>query len=55
MPDFVTFPAGASTTTMTIYAVAGTTWTGPETAVVNISGNAAYAVGTPSSATLTLQ
>ena len=54
MPATVTFPAGSSTTTMVIDAVAGTSWTGTETATVNITAGSGYNIGSPASANLTL-
>jgi hypothetical protein len=54
MPETLTIPAGSATATLPIYAVPGTTWTGSETAILNISQNASYNVGTLSSATITL-
>ncbi len=54
MPATVTFPAGSSTTTMTIDAVAGTAWTGSETAIANVIAGSGYNIGVPASATLTL-
>jgi hypothetical protein len=54
MPSFVTFPAGSATTTMTIYAVPGTTFIGTEAAIVNITAGSGYNIGLPAAATLTL-
>ncbi len=54
MPESITIPAGAATATLDIYAVSGTTWTGAETAILNISTDPSYNAGTPGSATITL-
>src|SRR5205807_2625177 len=54
MPDSVTIPAGSASTTMTINAVANTTGADPETVVLTLSPDAAYLVGSPNSATMTI-
>jgi hypothetical protein len=54
MPVSVTIPAGSSSVTMTIVAVANTTGASPETATFTLSPDPAYLVGTPSTATITL-
>ena len=54
MPDSVTIPAGSASTTMTIDAVANTTGADPETVVLTLSPDAAYLVGSPNSATMTI-
>ncbi|MDB6017633.1 MAG: hypothetical protein JWR19_2122 [Pedosphaera sp.] len=54
MPETIIIPAGATTATLTIHAVAGTTWTGTETAILTLTANPAYNLGTPRNATITL-
>src|SRR5205814_843794 len=54
MPVSGTIPAGSASTTMTINAVANTTGADPETVVLTLSPDAAYLVGSPSSATITI-
>jgi hypothetical protein len=52
MPVSITIPAGASSATMTI--VASSTAIDGSTAVFNLTSDGSYAVGSPSSATITL-
>jgi len=54
MPETLTIPAGSTTATLVIHAVAGTTWTGTETAVLTLVSDPAYNLGNPRSATITL-
>jgi hypothetical protein len=54
MPVAVIIPAGASSVTMTIVAVANTTNANPETAIFTLSTNSAYTIGTASTATITI-
>jgi len=50
----VTIPAGSSTATITVTPINDTAIESDETAVVTLSSNAAYTVGSPSSATVTI-
>ncbi|MBI3876204.1 MAG: glycoside hydrolase family 9 protein [Verrucomicrobia bacterium] len=54
MPESIIIPAGASSTTLTIVAVANSTGANPETVILSLLSNAAYNVGSPSSATVTI-
>jgi hypothetical protein len=54
MPETVTIPAGSTTATLTIHAVAGTAWTGSETAILTLTADPSYNLGTPRTATITL-
>ena len=55
MPEFVTFPAGATSTVLTIVPVDDKELEGPETVVLTISTNATYNVGAPGSGTITIE
>ncbi|PYK99615.1 MAG: hypothetical protein DME19_08005 [Verrucomicrobia bacterium] len=50
----VTVPAGASSATVTVTPIDDSEPEGDETVVLTISGNAAYTVGSPGSATITI-
>jgi PKD repeat protein len=50
----VTIPAGSATGTMTLTPTDDTIYEGSETAILTLSANAAYVVGLPSSATVTI-
>jgi Glycosyl hydrolase family 9/Cellulase N-terminal ig-like domain len=54
MPIFVTIPAGANSTTMTIAARSNSTGANPETATFTLLPDPTYNVGTPSTATITI-
>src|SRR5436190_625769 len=54
MPDLWTIPAGSSSVTVTIVAVADNLAEGTETATLTIQPGANYNVGTPNSVTLTI-
>ena len=54
MPLAVSIPVGASSTTLTIQAVANSTNATPETVTFTLSANSAYTLGSASSATLTI-
>jgi hypothetical protein len=54
MPTSVTIPAGASSYAMTIVAVANSTQAHPHTASLALLRDAAYTIGLPGSATITL-
>ena len=54
MPDTFTIPAGASTATITVMAVADNIVEGTETATLAIQPGANYSVGTPNSLSLTI-
>jgi hypothetical protein len=49
-----TIPAGSSNATLTLTPVDDTTAEGPETVIVSLTANAAYALGWPDSATVTI-
>jgi hypothetical protein len=52
MPTSLTIPAGSSSASLTILAVANSTNATPETASFTLAANSAYSVGSPSSASL---
>ncbi len=52
--SFVTIPASQASATVTLTPVNDTTFEGDETAILTISANAEYTVGSPSSATVTI-
>src|SRR5436190_6750687 len=54
MPVSFTIPAGASSATMPIYAFDNVTQANPETVLLTVSPDAAYVVGAPSSALVTI-
>ncbi|MBI4664028.1 MAG: glycoside hydrolase family 9 protein [Verrucomicrobia bacterium] len=54
MPVSITIPAGATSATLTIYPVDDTEFEGNETVIVTLGAEAAYAVGSPNSATATI-
>jgi hypothetical protein len=54
MPDFFTIPAGISSLRVTIVAADDTQAEGTETATLTIAEDSNYAVGSPSSATITI-
>ena len=54
MPVSVTFAAGAASATLAITAKANSTGASPETAVLTLTPNPSYAVGSPSAATITI-
>jgi hypothetical protein len=54
MPLSVTIPAGSNSITMTINAIANVTAANPETAILTLSSDPAYTVGSPSSGTVTI-
>ena len=54
MPVSVTLPVGASSTTLTIQAVANSTNANPETARFTLAANSAYTLGTATAATITI-
>ena len=54
MPQQLTIPAGSTTATLTVYVNPISTISASETAILSVSQNAAYNVGNPSSATITL-
>ena len=54
MPVSVTIPAGATTATLTIVAVANTTGANPETVVVTVTPDTTYNAGSPALATATI-
>ncbi len=51
MPEFIVIPAGASSATLTVYAVDDTAVEGTETAILSLLSDAAYNRGTPNVAT----
>ncbi len=53
MPTNVTIPAGATSTTMTILAIANVTSANPPTAIFALASDSAYTVGSANKATLT--
>jgi len=55
MPEFVTIPARAASAALVIVPVDDKELEGPETVVLTISTNAAYNVGSPDRATITIQ
>ena len=55
MPVSVTIPAGAASTTLTIYAVANSTLANPETVSLTLSPDAAYLAGSPNNAVVNIQ
>ena len=55
MPEFVTIPARAASAALVIVPVDDKELEGQETVVLTISTNAAYNVGSPNSATVTIQ
>ncbi|HYC70071.1 MAG TPA: glycoside hydrolase family 9 protein [Opitutaceae bacterium] len=55
MPAEVTIPAGATTATLTIRAIANTTGANPQTAVLTLSSGSGFNVGAPYSATVTIK
>jgi hypothetical protein len=54
MPEFVVIPAGSLSATITIVPEDDRVFEGFETATLTIANNAAYHVGTPGSATITI-
>src|SRR5204862_3956404 len=54
LPTSVTIPAGSSTATLTVTPIDDSTVEGNETVVLTLSANAAYTVGSPNSATITI-
>ena len=54
LPGSVAIPAGSATTTITVTPVNDTAVEGNETVVVTLSASAAYTVGAPGSATVTI-
>jgi hypothetical protein len=54
MPVSVTIPAGSATTTLTLQAIANSTNANPETIVLTLASNAAYTLGSATSATVTI-
>jgi hypothetical protein len=54
VPNSVTFPAGASSTTLTLYPVADAEVEDTETVLLTLTPDAGYNIGTPGSATITL-
>ena len=54
MPASVTIPAGASSATLTLNAIANITNSNPETVILSLASDAAYTVGNPGSSTVTL-
>jgi hypothetical protein len=54
MPVSITIPAGAASATLTIYAMANSTAANPETVSLTLSPDAAYTVGTPASAIVSI-
>jgi hypothetical protein len=54
MPVAVNIPAGATSATLTIQALANSTNANPETIVLSLTANAAYTLGSASSATATI-
>jgi len=55
MPVSFMIPAGAATATLTIYGMANSTLANPHTVSLSLSADAAYAVGTPNNALVTIQ
>ena len=55
MPESLTIPAGAASAVLTIVPVDDKELEGPESVVLTISTNAAYNVGSPGSATITIE
>jgi len=55
LPAAVTIPAGSSLATLSLAPVADTLAEGDETASIRIVANAAYTLGTPTAASITLQ
>src|SRR5213082_1247742 len=54
MPTSITIPAGSASARLTIYAVDDVEVEGDETVVLTLSSDAAYDVGSPNSATVTI-
>jgi hypothetical protein len=54
MPEFLVIPAGASSAAMTILAVTNSTGANPSTVILTMANNAAYNVGSPYNATVSL-
>lgn len=54
MPESFTIPAGNNAAMMNIVAIANQTGADPQTVVITLSPNAAYTIGSPNSATLTI-
>jgi hypothetical protein len=55
MPEFVTIPAGATSVTLTLVPVDDRELEGTETVILTLAPNAAYNVGSPDNATITIQ
>jgi hypothetical protein len=55
MPVSITIPAGATSATLTIYAMANSTLANPETVTLTLSTDAAYTVGSPNNAVVNIQ
>jgi len=55
MPDSITIPAGAASATLTIYAVANSTFANPQTVSLSLSTNSAFTVGLPNRAVVAIQ
>ena len=55
MPDFFTIPAGSTSAALTIVPVDDKELEGPESVVLTLSTNAAYNVGSPDRATVTIE
>ena len=55
MPEFVTFPAGATAATLTLVPVDDKVLEGPETVTLTITTNAAYNIGSPNTAAITIE
>jgi hypothetical protein len=55
MPTTVTIPAGATTATITIKAIANSTNASPQTAVLTLTDGTGYNIGTDYSATVTIK
>ncbi|HTL67265.1 MAG TPA: glycoside hydrolase family 9 protein [Lacunisphaera sp.] len=55
MPSSVVIPAGATTGTITIKAIANSTNANPETAILTLQDGTGYNVGSPYSATVTIK
>lgn len=54
LPTSVIIPAGASEQTITLTPLNDALVEGPETVILNLSGNSAYVLGTPASATISI-
>jgi hypothetical protein len=54
LPLNVVIPAGSATATVTVTPIADGVTEGAETVVMTLKAGAAYTVGTPSSATVTI-